>query len=203
MSESGAGKTRRSRVLYVTERKDAATVGRAKEWLESRQVKLEPITTACADMSPAFAKGVDEHFPKAQLVFDNFYVVSGVSSAVDAVRRRERQTFPELLKGTRWLWLKGEDKLIGEQRETRRRLCRRKLQTGRAHGHPEALRDLMKQKRAPAERDLQLWCGCTGMASWRICARGWPTGRPRRSTGSSRRSSARAGAFERSSISGA
>ena len=131
VSEPGDGQTRRSRVLYVTEGKEAATVGRAKEWLESRGVPPEQITTVCADMSPAYAKGVGEHFPKAQLVFDCFHVVSGVSSAVDAVRRRERQSFPELLKG--------EDKLTGKQREHRRRLCQGKLQTGRAHGHLEAL----------------------------------------------------------------
>ena len=159
VSEPGDGQTRRSRVLYVTEGKDATTVGRAKEWLESRGVPPEQITTVCADMSPAFAKGVGEHFPKAQLVFDYFHVVAAVSSAVDAVRRRERQSFPELLKGTRWLWLKGDEKLTEEQRAHRRRLCRGKLQTGRAHGHLEALRDLMKQKRAEAERDLKWWCG--------------------------------------------
>ena len=123
----------------MTEGKDATTVGRAKEWLASRGVPPEQITTVCADMSPAYAKGMGEHFPKAQLVFDCFHVVAGVSSAVDAVRRRERQSFPKLLKGTRWLWLKGEDKLAGEQREHRRRLCQGKLQTGRAHGHLEAL----------------------------------------------------------------
>lgn len=159
VSEPGDGKARRSRVLYVTEGKDAAAVGRAQEWLESRGVAPEQITTVCADMSPAYAKGVGEHFPQAQLVFDYFHVVAGVSSAVDAVRRRERQSFPELLKGTRWLWLKGEDKLTQEQREQRRRLCRGKLQTGRAHAHLEALRDLMKQKRTEAERDLAWWCG--------------------------------------------
>ena len=85
VSEPGEGKTRRSRVLYVTEGKDAATVGRAQEWLASRGVSPEQITTVCADMSPAYAKGVGEHFPEAELVFDYFHVVSGVSSAVDAV----------------------------------------------------------------------------------------------------------------------
>lgn len=159
VSQPGDGKTRRARVLYVTEGKDAAAVGRGQEWLASRGVEAGQIQTVCADMSPAYAKGVREHFPKAELVFDYFHVVAAVSAAVDAVRRRERQSFPELLKGTRWLWLKGEDKLTGEQKEQRRQLCRGKLQTGRAHAHLEALRDLMKQKRAEAERDLGWWCG--------------------------------------------
>jgi transposase len=159
VSEPGEGPKRPSRGLYVTEGKDAATVGRARVWLEQRGVAPEQIRTVCADMSPAYAKGVGEAFPEAQLVFDYFHVVAGVSSAVDAVRRRERQSFPELRKGTRWLWLKGEDQLTEEQQDQRRRLCRGPLQTARAFGHLEALRDLMKQRRAEAERDLRWWCG--------------------------------------------
>jgi transposase len=93
-------------------------------------------------------------------VYDYFHVVQSVSTAVDAVRRRERQSFPELLKGTRWLLLKGDDKLTAERQAQRNQLCGGKLHTGRAHGHLMALRDPMKQPNlADAERDLRWWCG--------------------------------------------
>jgi transposase len=160
VSEPGEGKARPSRVLYVTEGKDAETVQRAREWLQSRGVEAGQIQRVCADMSPAYALGVRQSFPEATLVFDCFHVVSAVSTAVDAVRRREQRQFPELLTGTRWLWLKGEDKLSQEQQEQRRGLLRRgRLQTGRAFERLEALRDILKQSSPQAEADLRWWCG--------------------------------------------
>lgn len=159
LSEPGS-KGQPSRVLFVTEGKDASTVQRGREFLEAHGGRAEAIQTVCCDMSQAFTKGVGEEFPQATLVYDYFHVVQAVSTAVDEVRRRERHSFPELLKGTRWLFLKGDDKLTAAQRAQRDQLCRGKLQTGKAYAHLTALRDIMRQPEAQAaEQDLKWWCG--------------------------------------------
>ena len=139
-----------TRVLFVTEGKDAATVGRARAFLEERGLPADQISEVCADLSPAYAKGIREQFPKARLVFDFFHVVQLLTHAVDQVRRRESTRFPDLLKGTRYLWLKNEENLTPAQQEQRRQLCRSKLQTAKAHCHLAAFQDLLK---APAVED--------------------------------------------------
>jgi len=152
-----------SRVLFVCEGKEAQTVQASQQFLESRGVDPGQIKQVCMDMSGAYQKGVAEVFPRAQIVFDYFHVVQLVSKAVDEVRRREHKSFPELLKGTRWLWLKGEQKLSEAERAQRVKLCQGKLQTARAHGHLEALRDVMQEPEpADGEAALKWWCGWVG-----------------------------------------
>ena len=93
-------------------------------------------------------------------MFDSLMVERRVSHALDEVRRRERMAFPNELKKVRWALLKGEDKLTEADRETRRRVCRGKLQTGKAFNHLDALRELMREPDAAvAEKVLKGWCG--------------------------------------------
>jgi transposase len=87
------------RVLFVTEGKDASTLERFKTDLEVHQGDPSHIQEICCDMSPAFIKGVEKHFPEAHLTFDKFHVLKILNEAVDEVRRQEQQIRPEL-KGT-------------------------------------------------------------------------------------------------------
>lgn len=147
-----------TRVLFVTEGKDSTTVGRTREFLESRGVEPRQIGRICSDMSAAYKKGIREHFPEAQLVFDQFHTVQLITQAVDEVRRRESKKVPELLKGTRYLWLKLEENLSEAKREQRRQLCRSKLQTAKAFCHLEAFQDLYKTLRGEeAVEGLKWW----------------------------------------------
>lgn len=143
--EPGAYGTKHpTRVLVVTEGKDAQALAQARQKLEERGLDPKQVKEVCADMSPAYAKGVASEFPKARLVFDFFHVVGLLTSAVDTVRRRESVQFPNLLKGTRYLWLKNEENLTEEQRAHRRQLCRSNLQTAKAYRHLFAFQDLLK-----------------------------------------------------------
>jgi transposase len=135
---------RSSRVLFVAEGRDATAVEQARGFLEERGLPSSQVSEVCADMSPAYAKGIREEFPQARLVFDFFHVVQLITTAVDAVRRRESARFPHLLKGTRYLWLKNEENLSTAQQEQRRQLCRNNLQTAKAHCHLAAFQDLLK-----------------------------------------------------------
>lgn len=140
----GKSAARATRVLYVTEGKDSGTLKQTREFLENRGVEVGKIREICADMSAAYEKGVREHFPEARLVFDFFHVMQLITKAVDEVRRRESKSFPELLKGTRYLWLTNEENLPADQQERRRQLCRSRLKTAKAYCHLSAFQDLLK-----------------------------------------------------------
>lgn len=158
--EPRGGENDSTRVLFVTDGRDASTLERTRDFLVDREVDPDRIAEICADMSPAYRKGVGEQFPKARLVFDYFHVVQKVSGAVDAIRRRESREFPELLKGTRYLWLKNTENLNAEQMAQLRRLrgCR-KLKTARAYGYLVGFQDLLRaQCPKEAVAGLKWWC---------------------------------------------
>ena len=157
--EPGSQEEKRStRVLFVAEGREAAAVEQAKVFLEERGLPSSQIREVCADMSPAYAKGIREQFGQARLVFDFFHVVQLLTTAVDTVRRRESARFPHLLKGTRYLWLKNQENLSQAQQEQRRPLCRNNLQTAQAHCHLAAFQDLLKaQEVEEALSGLKWW----------------------------------------------
>ncbi|MGC8468229.1 MAG: ISL3 family transposase, partial [Acidithiobacillus sp.] len=66
------------------------------------------------DLSPAFQKGVAEHLPNAQVTFDRFHLMKLINEAVDAVRKGEALSQPDLKK-SRWLWLKNPERLSAKQ----------------------------------------------------------------------------------------
>ena len=74
-------------------------------------------------MSAAFISGITEHLPNAQMTFDRYHLAAKLSQAVDAVRRAEIATRPEL-KHTRWLWLKNWSNLSARQRRELQLLLR-------------------------------------------------------------------------------
>ncbi len=154
---------RPTHVLLAVEGRDRRSLRNFADHLRRRGLSPEQIRTICADMSPAYIRGIAEEFGQALLVFDCFHVVKLVGDALDRVRRRERREFPQELKGVRWAMLKGEDRLTDAERRTRQRVCAGKLQTGKAFNQLDALRDLMKETDpGVAERDLQWWCGWVG-----------------------------------------
>ncbi|WNF36608.1 ISL3 family transposase [Bacillaceae bacterium IKA-2] len=98
------------RVLFATEGKDSSVLQTFKEFLKEKGINPENIQEVCSDMSPAFIKGVGEHFPKASITFDKFHVMKLINEALDQVRRGEQQEDP-VLKKTRYIWLKNEQNL--------------------------------------------------------------------------------------------
>jgi len=105
-----------TRVLFVTEGKDAATVERFKGDLEAHGGQAGQIRAASLDLSPAFASGVAKEFPQALLVFDRVHVMKLLNEAVDQVRRQEVKS-NALLKETRYLWLKNPENLSERQQD--------------------------------------------------------------------------------------
>jgi len=66
-------------------------------------------------MSPAFIKGVKKEFPKAKRTFDKFYIIKIINKAVDKVRKAEVRE-NEILKGTKYIFLKNNGNLIEVQK---------------------------------------------------------------------------------------
>jgi len=146
------------RVLFVTEGKDASTLERFKTDLEVHQGDPSHIQEICCDMSPAFIKGVEKHFPEAHLTFDKFHVLKILNETVDEVRRQEQQIRPEL-KGTRYLWLKNPENLKANQTETLETLAIKKLnlKTSRAYHIRMNFQEFWNQPVHAAEAFLKKW----------------------------------------------
>ncbi|MBU2802638.1 transposase, partial [Acidithiobacillus caldus] len=78
-------------------------------------------------------KGAAEHLPNAQVTFDCFHLMKLVNEAVDAVRKGEALSQPDLKK-SRWLWLKNPGKLSAKQSARLREILKnRNLKTAQAY----------------------------------------------------------------------
>jgi transposase len=148
-----------ARVLFATEGRDAATVQRFAADLAAHGGDPQKVHTTSSDMSAAFIAGIGEHLPHARLTFDRFHLAAKLSEAVDAVRRTEIATRPEL-KHTRWLWLKNWSNLSVTQRRELQQLMRpsARLATARALRWREDFQAFYDQDPSYAAEYLHGWC---------------------------------------------
>ena len=100
----------RSRTVFVTEGKNAATIEKFVEELETKNGKRENIELVSMDMSPAYIAGVMDKLPESKIVFDKFHLVKMLNEALDDVRRLERKG-NELLKNHRYTILRKYENL--------------------------------------------------------------------------------------------
>ena len=124
------------RVLLAIEGKDATVWERFAEQLGKHNGHPKAITQVAIDMSPAYLKGVKEHFGNAVVVFDKFHVVSQVSQAVEEVRRKETRqdaVAREHLERTCWLWRKNPEGWTEGEEERWEQLKDKPLVTGLAY----------------------------------------------------------------------
>ena len=121
------------RLLFATPGKDAKTFAKLSEDLQVHGGSAEAITEVSMDLSPAFQKGAAEHLPNAQITFDRFHLMKLINEAVDAVRKGEVYSQPDLKK-SRWLWLKNPEKLSAKQSAKLRELLKNQnLKTAQAY----------------------------------------------------------------------
>jgi len=145
------------RLLLGTEGKGAETVRDFKTDLEKHGGIPSTVSEVCCDMSPAFISGVSEAFPEAEITFDRFHIMQLMQEAVDKVRRQEGKT-TELLKKTRYLWLKNPRALTPREQAKLNSLSHYKLKTGRAYRIKLALQELFNQSdRQAGEAFLKRW----------------------------------------------
>jgi transposase len=116
----------------------------------------------CCDMWDPYIQVIRQYAPQAVLVFDKFHIVRHLMDAVDHVRRQEmreqEKAHKDLLKGTRYLWLKNPWNLTEKQQARFSLLEKLNLKINRAYLLKEAFRDFWDYtSRAWAEKYLNQW----------------------------------------------
>ena len=146
------------RLLFGTEGKGHETVKAFAADLKEHNGAPENITAACIDMSKAFIKGVNEALPNAEITFDPFHLIQLMNNALGKVRAEEARLYPEMMKGSRYAFLKNPENLTEKQDETLTRLCHYRLKTARAYLIKLALQDVYTAlTREDAEGRLRVW----------------------------------------------
>ncbi len=148
----------RSKVLFATPGKDAATLKAFKDDLEAHGGCADQIKQACCDMSQAFIRGIEDTFENSSITFDKFHIVKVINEALDEVRRIEQKTRPELKK-TRYAWLKNPKNLTVKQQAVIETLNVPKLNLKTAKGYQIKLtfQELYYQPKHEAEKFLKRW----------------------------------------------
>lgn len=149
------------RLIWSGEGRKKATLQRFFDDLgEQRAAALDAV---CCDMWANYVDVVRDRAPQAGLVFDKFHIVRHLGEAVNDVRkaeaRRLRAVDPELLKGTRYIWLKNPANLTDAQRLRLAELEKRQgLKILRAYQLKEVFRHFWSYKsRAWAKKYLDRW----------------------------------------------
>ena len=86
------------RLLFATSGKDNTTVQSFTQDLSAHGGQPQAIEHVCMDMSAAFAKGVRENLPQAQISYDRFHVIAMASAAMDEVRKKEVRERPHQVR---------------------------------------------------------------------------------------------------------
>ena len=141
--------------------------GRSKETLEQfiaehGEALQERVVAICCDMWQPYIDMIKAHFPNAVLVFDRFHITQHLNAAVDEVRREEaaelKKTNPELLKRTRYIWLKNAENLTEQQRARLGYLEKLNLKCHRAYLLKEFFREFWEYgSKGWAKRFLDKW----------------------------------------------
>ncbi len=122
----------------------------------------QSVKAMCCDMWQPYIDTIKEHLPEATLVFDRFHIMQHMLKAVDEVRREEahelQKTNPELLKRTRYIWLKNPENLTDQQRARLGHLEKLNLRCNRAYLLKESFREFWEYTcRGWAKRFLKKW----------------------------------------------
>jgi transposase len=143
------------KTVFVTEGKDSKTVEKFVENLKEHCVSPEEITDVSCDMSPAFIKGVEENLPNADITFDKFHIMKILNEAVDEVRKEEAKE-TQVLKGTKYIFLKNEWNLTAEQSKKLNEISisNLNLKTFRAYKIKQVFQEIYKAETEKQFEDL-------------------------------------------------
>lgn len=148
------------KLIWSGEGRNAETLRQFFNFLgEERASQLQGI---CCDIWRPYIKVIEEKAPNAVLVFDKFHIVRHLMNAVDQVRRDEIQEkgkeHKELMKHTRYIWLKNPWNLTDKQKSRLSALEQLNLKINRAYLLKEAFRNFWSySKPGWAEKYLNKW----------------------------------------------
>lgn len=152
-----------ARLLHMHEGKSGETLGEFKKQMPGHGADPSAIENIAMDMSPAFKKGVADHFDWVNIVYDRWHVMKLAGGAVDTLRRELQKTpGPEgaILKGSLWALRGNACNLSAKQLEVRDNICRRHKKIARALALREELQRTWEFRAAwAARRHLNQWLG--------------------------------------------
>ncbi len=149
---------KKKRVIFVTKGKSSKCIDKLKDHLISKGCPPEQINQVCIDMSPAFISGVKTNFPEAELTFDRFHVNIYINKAMDELRKEERRKILEL-KGSKYIFLKNDNKLTKRQAVTKHHLLSSYPRLGEGYRLKELFNDFWSIKiPEDAAAYLSYWC---------------------------------------------
>jgi transposase len=109
---------------------------------------LEKLDCIAMDMWHPYIKAVSAVVPDAadKIAYDKFHIIKHLSDAVDKVRRQEHRALIaegiDALKGSKYLWLRGAERLEREEKQTMAELETAATRTARAWSLKELARQL-------------------------------------------------------------
>jgi len=121
------------RVVFATPGRDSGAYARFAEDLAAHHGDAGQVIEVCQDMSEAYLKGALTHLPSAEITFDRYHVKAQLTKAVDEVRKAERSEHGDLLRHSRYLWLRNPSNLTDRQADRLADLMRHPLKTVRAY----------------------------------------------------------------------
>lgn len=143
------------RVLDVIhERKKTAAIDLLKSIPQDQRARVKAIAM---DMWEPFMDAAREVLPDADIVHDKFHCVRELTKAVDHVRKQEHRELKksgdeEVLKKTKYLWLRNPDNWSEHQREKFNQLRVDALRVGRAWSIKEAFAPFWEYRYAGSAR---------------------------------------------------
>jgi len=118
------------RVLEVAEGRTSEATQSALESALSPW-HLRKIEAVSVDLAASYRHAVERVLPQARIVYDKFHLMRLLSDAIDQTRREEVQE-QEILKKTRFLWLKPADRLSQREQDKFERINQVQLRTAEA-----------------------------------------------------------------------
>ena len=134
------------RLLWIGQNRNSKTLLRFFRMMGKERYKN--IKVVSSDMWGAYLKVIKKKLPKAIHVLDRFHIMKKFNEAIDETRRKEvlkqYKKNPNILKNTRWLFLKKPDNLTEVQEMNLRSLVSLNLKTYRAYLLREAFQYFWK-----------------------------------------------------------
>ena len=154
------------RLLFACPGRDHGTLKDFTDDLRAQGGEPERVEHACIDMSAAYAKGIAQSLPNAQISYDRFHVVALANVAMDEVRRDEMRTSAQAirkaagtyskhsLKQLLWGMRKNPAQWSQAQSEAMHWLQRSNLKSARAWRLKQALHLVYREAAASNREDI-------------------------------------------------
>lgn len=156
------------RLLFTAPSKDARAFEKFSEDLQAHSGSFETTTEVSMDHSPAFQKEAAEHLSNAQVTFDRFHLMKSINQAVDAVRKSEALSQPDLKK-SRLAWLNNPGKLSAKQSARLQVLLKdQNLKTAQAYQCRLTSRVLSYSKLCNPKFGVERFSGFENSESWKL-----------------------------------